>query len=348
MQDFLDIIFWNNTVLDYLFFAGSILLSIIVIFIIKKVIVTRLKKSAEKTETTVDDAVVKMISRFIVPLMFFGAIYLSTKWLVFSEDVSRIIYIATLVLLMGFTAAAVSKILVFLLNGYMQKNNRASSVTSMKWIGVLIKIFVWLVALLLFLENLDIEITVILAGLGVGGIAIAFALNAILQDLFSFVTIFFDRPFEIGDFINVGDMSGNIEHIGIKTTRVRSLSGEQLVFSNKDLTNSRIRNYKRMENRRIAFSLGVTYNTPSDKLRLVPEMIRKIIDNTDSTNFNRAHLKNFGDFSINFEVVYYVLSQDYNIFMNVQQEINFAIKDAFDANGIEFAFPTQTVYLEKD
>ena len=178
-------------------------------------------------------------------------------------------------------------------NKYWEKKSGKENDSSVKWIGVIIKIVVWVIAFLLFLDNLDIKITALMAGLGVGGIAVAFAANAILQDLFSFVTIFFDRPFEIGDFINVGDMSGTIEHIGVKTTRVRSLSGEQLVFSNTDLTNSRIRNYKRMETRRVAYSIGVTYGTSGEKLKRIPGMVKQIIDSVDNTNFDRVHLKGF-------------------------------------------------------
>ena len=347
MQDFLDIVFWNNTVQDYLIFAAVLVLSLIIILIIKKIIVSRLKERAIQTETTLDDAFVKMLRHYVIPLMLLAVIFFSSKLLTLPEKFDRAVFVVTLALFMILAAVAVSRFLIFLFSRYWQKKNQNTEMSSVNWIGVLIKIVIWVVALLLFLDNLDIKITALLAGLGVGGIAIAFALNAILQDLFSFVTIFFDRPFEIGDFINVGEMSGTIEHIGIKTTRVRSLSGEQLVFSNKDLTNSRIRNYKRMESRRVAFSIGVIYSTPGDKLRLIPGMIREIIVGMENVNFDRAHLKSFGDFAILFEVVYFVLSQDYALFMDVNQEINFKIKDAFEANGIEFAFPTQTVYLEK-
>ncbi len=346
MEGFLNTVFWNNTIKNYLIFAALLFISFIIILIIKKVILVRLKRKAKKTKTTLDDALVKMMSKYIIPLMLLAAVFFSTKLLTLAETVSRVIYVIILALLMILIAMAVSRISIFLFDSYWKKKNQGTVTASIKWIGILIKILVWLVALLLLLDNLDIKITAILAGLGVGGIAIAFALNAILQDLFSFVTIFFDRPFEIGDFINIGDMSGIIEHIGIKTTRIRSLSGEQLVFSNKDLTNSRIRNYKRMENRRVAFKLGVTYNTPSEKLRIIPGLISEIISSVNMTKFDRTHLKSFDDFCITFEVVYFVLSQDYALFMDVNQETNFKIKDAFDENGIDFAFPTQTIYLE--
>ncbi len=347
MNDFLSKIYWNNTVKDYLIFVSTLILSLIVILIIKKIIVTKLMKKAEKTATKLDDAFVRMISRYVLPLMLLAAVFFSTKLLTFPAEFDRGIYIVTLALVMILIAMGLSRFFIFLFNKYWEKKSGKENDSSVKWIGVIINIVVWIIAFLLFLDNLDIKITALMAGLGVGGIAVAFAANAILQDLFSFVTIFFDRPFEVGDFINVGDMSGSIEHIGIKTTRVRSLSGEQLVFSNTDLTNSRIRNYKRMETRRVAYTIGVTYGTSGENLKLIPGMVKEIIDSVENTNFDRTHLKLFGDFAILFEVVYYVLSQDYALYMDVNQEINLAIKSAFDANGIEFAFPTQSIYIEK-
>ncbi|MCK4428221.1 MAG: mechanosensitive ion channel family protein, partial [candidate division Zixibacteria bacterium] len=191
------------------------------------------------------------------------------------------------------------------------------------------------------------KISTVIAGLGIGGIAVALAAQAILGDLFSYFSILFDRPFEVGDFIILDDYLGTIEHIGIKTTRVRSLGGEQLVFSNADLTNSRLRNYKRMAKRRVVFKLGVTYQTTLEQVKEIPTIIKNIIQNITDTVFDRAHFSSYGDFSLVFETVYYVLSRDYNKYMNIQQEINFAIKEEFEKRGIEFAYPTQTLFLEK-
>ncbi len=248
---------------------------------------------------------------------------------------------------MIFGAVVISSIIIYLFNKYFEKKQTSVNKLAMQWLAVIIKAIVWVSALLIFLDNLDIKITPVLAGLGIGGVAVAFAAQAILEDMFSFVTIFFDRPFEIDDFIIVDDMSGTVEHIGIKTTRVRSISGEQLIFSNKDLTNSRVRNYKRMQNRRAVFSVGVTYDTPLDKLKEIPGLIKEIIDAVEKTQFDRAHFNEFADSSLDFEIVYFVLSQEYAVYMDVQQEINFGIKEAFDARGIAFAYPTQTLYLQK-
>ena len=187
-----------------------------------------------------------------------------------------------------------------------------------------------------------------IAGLGIGGIAIAFALQGILGDLFSSFAIFFDKPFEIGDFIKIGDKSGTVRKIGIKTTRLKSTDGDEIVISNQELTGAVLHNYKKTEERRNVLSLGVTYNTPTDKLKMIPVILKKVIDDAENIRFDRAHFKSFGDFALGFEAVYYVKSGNYTQHMDAQQIVNFAIKEGFDKEGIEIAFPTQTVYVEKE
>lgn len=347
MQAFLELKFWNNTVLDYLIFLGSLIASFIFLLIFKRIVLHRLIKWADKTPTSLDDMLLKAFKRYLLPLCYIGALYINIKWLTISDGVAKVIDIIALAGVMTLGAVIASSLLIYLFNKYFEKKQTSVSKLAMRWIGTLIKVIVWGGAFLLFLGNVGADITPLVAGLGIGGIAVAFAAQAILEDIFSFVTIFFDRPFEIDDFIIVDDLSGTVEHIGIKTTRVRSISGEQLIFSNKDLTNSRVRNYKRMQNRRVVFSLGVTYDTAFDKLKEIPGLIKEIIDAVDKTQFDRTHFHEFADSSLNFEIVYFVLSQDYAVYMDVQQDINLGIKEAFDARGIEFAFPTQTLYLQK-
>ncbi|MEX2502349.1 MAG: mechanosensitive ion channel family protein [Trueperaceae bacterium] len=207
------------------------------------------------------------------------------------------------------------------------------------------RLVLYAILILLALENVGIDITALLAGIGIASIAIGLALQNILGDLFASLSIVFDKPFEIGDFVIVDDMMGTIEHVGLRTTRVRSLSGEQLVFANNDLLTSRIRNYKRMQERRVAFRFGVTYDTPAATLRIVPERVREIVAARDLVRFDRAHFFGFGDFSLDFEVVYWVLRPDYALYMDVQQEINLALVEAFEELGVQFAFPTRTIHL---
>jgi small-conductance mechanosensitive channel len=217
------------------------------------------------------------------------------------------------------------------------------TITALVFIGRLI---LFSVLLLLALSNLNIDVSALITGLGIGGIAVALAVQNILGDLLASMSIVFDKPFVPGDFIIVGDSMGTVQHIGLKTTRLTSLSGEQLVFSNTDLLQSRIRNFKRMKERRAVFSVGVTYETPPERLQQIPGLLRDAVQSQPDTRFDRAHFKEFGPFSLNFEVVYFVLAPDMTLYLDIQQAINFNILQQFAQLGIDFAYPTQTLHLQ--
>ncbi|RMF21258.1 MAG: mechanosensitive ion channel family protein [Deltaproteobacteria bacterium] len=209
------------------------------------------------------------------------------------------------------------------------------------------RLLLWSLVALLALDNLGIDVTALVASLGVGGIAVALAVQNILGDIFCSLSIVFDRPFEVGDFIIVDDLMGTVEQIGIKTTRIRSLGGEQLVFSNSDLVGSRIRNYKRMWERRVVFSFGVTYQTPPEKLERLCDIVREIVGGIEDARLDRVHFARFGDSALVFEVVYYVRKPDYNVYMDVQQAINLSLMRRCREEGVEFAYPTQTLYVQQ-
>lgn len=204
---------------------------------------------------------------------------------------------------------------------------------------------IWMSVVILVMSAFGQPITPLLAGLGVGGIAVAFALQQILGDIFCSVAIVLDRPFEVGDFIISGDFMGTVEHIGVKTTRLRSLGGEQIIIPNADLVGSRVRNYRRMAERRIVFSFGVVYSTSAEVLEKIPGVVKSILGGIQQTRFDRAHFVSFGDSALNFEVVYFVLSPDFNVYMDIQQTLNLALVRELAALGTEMAFPTRTVYL---
>lgn len=236
------------------------------------------------------------------------------------------------------------------INDYVRRRRVVdpSSASGIHIVSVVARVALWAVVTLLILDNLGIDITALIAGLGIGGIAIALAAQNILGDLFSSLSIILDKPFEAGDFVIFGAEAGTIERIGIKTTRVRSLTGEEIVVSNSDLLSTRIRNYRRMNERRGQFVLGIEYGIPVEKLERIPAIIREIIDQHPNTRFDRVHFKEYGDFSLNFETVYYVNSREYQIYMDTVQDINLSIYRAFAEVGVEFAFPTQTVHVVKD
>ncbi len=220
-----------------------------------------------------------------------------------------------------------------------------SSIAAMNALGFVSRLVLWSVILLLILDNLGVNVTALVAGLGVGGIAVALAVQNILGDLFASLSIALDKPFAVGDFLIIDEHLGSVEHIGLKTTRLRSLSGEQLVFSNTDLLGSRIKNYGRMYERRVMFKIGVTYQTSAENLQLIPQFIRQAIEAQQQVRFDRSHFQSYGDFALIFETVYFVLAPEYNLYMDVQQAINLSIHAAFEEHGIEFAYPTQTVHL---
>ncbi len=225
-----------------------------------------------------------------------------------------------------------------------RKESDAAAATTLSALGFLGLMAIWSAAALLTLANLGIDVTAMVAGLGIGGIAIALAAQNILGDLFASASIVLDKPFVLGDFIIVDDKMGNVEYIGLKTTRLRSLSGEQIVFSNADLLKSRIHNYKRMYERRVLFTIDATYDTPCEKIAAIPAMLREAVEAQEQVRFDRAHFARFGASALTFEVVYYVLAADYKVYMDIQQAINLAILRRFTDEQIEFAFPTRTVY----
>jgi small-conductance mechanosensitive channel len=349
MKDFLSQTYMNNTIEAYAIALGILVGGFILIKIFKKIVLYRLKKWAEKTETTLDDFLISGIEKSIVPLLYFGAFYIALRSLSLSQQVIDVVKVASLFVLTFFIVRFISSTIMFTMSYFIKKQERGEEkVRQLRGMTVLINLVIWAIGIIFLMDNLGFNISAVVAGLGIGGIAIALAAQAVLGDLFSYFVIFFDRPFEVGDFIVVGDKVGTVEYTGIKTTRIRALSGEQMVFSNTDLTNSRIHNYKKMEKRRVVFSLGVIYQTTADQLEEIPKTVRKIIEDQEDATFDRGHFKSYGDFSLNFEFVYYVIGADYNKYMDIQQSINMKIYRTFEEKGIEFAYPTQTLFLNKE
>lgn len=349
MQNFLNQSFFGNSVTLYLTAIGTFILCFIIIKIFKKILISRLKVWAEKTKTTLDDFLIQGIENTAIPLLYFGGFYLALHTLNITLKVENIIRIASLILVTFFSLKLIVSTMNYSLSVYLRKKGQSDiRHKEIRGITTLLSILIWVLGFVFLLDNLGINVSAVIAGLGIGGIAIALAAQAVLGDLFSYFVIFLDRPFEIGDFIIVGEKMGAVEYIGIKTTRIRAIGGEQLVFSNKDLTDSRIHNYKKMERRRVVFHLGVVYQTKAEQLEEIPKIVKKIIDDEDNVTFDRGNFSSFGDFSLNFEFVYYVKSADYNEYMNRQENMYLKIYKEFEKRNIEFAFPTQTLFLNKE
>ena len=348
MKETLQQVYFNNTVQDYLISLGIIVFGMLILRIFRNLLLQRLKKWSAKTETKVDDFVIEGIEKFGLPVLNLVLMYYSIQYLELSPKIQKLVNTAIAVVVTYFIARIVLRIINASLEGYVRRQeNGEEKIKQLKGIAIVINIVGWMLAAVFLFDNLGYNVTAIVTGLGIGGIAIALAAQTILGDLFNYFVIFFDRPFEVGDFIVVDDKKGTVEYIGLKTTRVNSLTGEQMVFSNSDLTNSRIHNFKRLQRRRVVFSVGVTYQTTPGQLKKIPTIIRGIIEQQSLATFDRSHFSGYGDFSLNFETVYFAEIAEYNQHMDIQQQIFLQIFEAFAAEGIEFAYPTQTVYEYK-
>jgi len=347
MNDYLQRIYLGNTIASWLTATGIVLLAAVLIRLFAHIILKKLSDWALRTKTTWDDFIVKIIRTTVMPLLYISCIYFAINTLTLPSGFMKVLHAAYLIVLTYYVLRMISSSFRKFVHAYIQsRGNHEGKEQQAGGLIIVVNIAIWTVGSIFLIDNLGYNVTTLVAGLGIGGIAIALAAQAILGDLFSYFVIFFDRPFEIGDFIVVDDKSGTIEHIGIKTTRIRTLGGEQLVCANTDLTNARLHNYKRLEKRRVIFTLGVTYQTTHDQLRQIPELVRQIIQGKTDVQFDRGHFSGYGDSSLNFEFVYYILSADYGIYMDKQQDIYLDIFRVFSEEGIEFAYPTQTVFID--
>ncbi|MBI5374068.1 MAG: mechanosensitive ion channel family protein [Candidatus Schekmanbacteria bacterium] len=344
----LDRIYYGNSLQAWFIALLLVFVSMVMFRIFRGVILSRLTAYAKSTETQLDDMAVDILKKTKFFIFIFISIYIASLVVVLPPGVSKLIKSIAVTAFLIQVAVWGNAVITYGLSHYLKTKmgDDPAVMTSFGAIGFIARLFMWGIIVLMVLENLGVNITALIAGVGVGGIAIALAAQNILADLFASLSIMFDRPFLVGDSIMVGEHTGTVEHVGLKTTKIRSLSGEQIIISNTDLLKSHIRNYKRMFERRISFHLGVKYETPYEKLEKIPSLIEGIISKYENARFDRAHFKSYGDYALIFEIVYYVTDPDYNKYMDVQQNINLAIFSVFSQNGIEFAYPTQTIYME--
>jgi small-conductance mechanosensitive channel len=348
MDDILNQVYWGNTVQDFGIAALIIVGGITLLRLFRSRLLNRLKQWAGKTNTNFDDYLIAGMEKFGLPILNFTLVYWGLHYLNLSERISRIVTVGTTVVIIYFVIRIILTIIRKLLESYVLKQeNGESKLKQITGIMVVINIAIWAMGMVFLFDNLGYDVTAIVTGLGIGGIAIALAAQNILGDLFNYFVIFFDRPFEVGDFIVVDDKRGTVDYIGIKTTRIKSISGEQIVISNSNLTSSRLHNFRRLEQRRAIFTIGVVYGTPLEKLKKIPVMITEIVESEPLTTPDRVHFATYGEFSLNFEIVFFVESSDYRQYMEIIQDVNFRIYEAFEKEGIEFAYPTRTIYMKK-
>lgn len=319
--------------------------------VVKALAVSQLRRLSDRTETSIDDVLVSILDATNWLCVTVVALWAGSQLLTLSDGAEKVIAVAA-------QLAIVVQVGLFLLRGVGdaiarwvrreqedEENGNRGRATTAKLLLLLSKIAIWSIVLLMSMANVGIEISALLAGLGVGGIAAALAVQNVLGDLLASLSIYFDRPFDIGDFVVIGEFSGTIEKVGWRSTRIKSISGEQVIFANSDLAKARVRNFRRMEERRIVFSVGVEYNLPLALVKRIPNMLRESVEAVDGVRFDRAHFKSYGDFALLFEIVYFVEAPDFGAYMDAQQAINLGIYERFEAAGVPFALPTQTLHV---
>lgn len=346
----MDTVFHHHTTQAWLIAFGVAGGTLAVLMLITRFMAARMEKLSTRTDTGIDDMAVVLMKETKFLFVALISLYAGTLVLPDLPKVERtVVEKAAILALFVQIALWGTSAIKLAVDRYRQRalEQDAGGVTTMSAFGMLGRIAVWVVLLLAILQNFGVQVSALLTGLGIGGIAVALAVQNVLGDILSSLSIVLDKPFVIGDFLIVDNMMGTVEHIGLKTTRVRSLSGEQLVFSNSDLLKSRIRNYKRMQERRVVFSFGVLYQTTPDQLERIPQIVKTAIEAEEKVRFDRCHFAKFGESSLDFETVYYVEVPDYNVYMDIQQRLNLAILRGFSSEGIDFAYPTRTLFMQQ-
>lgn len=337
----------ENSTRDYLWALGVFGATIALFGLVKAILIKKLRKWTDQTTTKMDDAIIKGVKDIGPVFYFLLGVQVAFQFLKFPALVEQTIYYATLIAAVYYLTKGFSYLVEQGIKSLARSKDRDQEASIVEILIRISKGILWVIAFLLVLSNLGYNISSLLTGVGISGVAIAFALRNILEDLFSAFSIYFDKPFEPGDFIEVGKDSGVVQSIGLKSTRLKTLQGEQLVISNKELTKARVNNYKKMERRRTKFQFGVVYGTPTEKLNKIPGMVKDIINQIELAEADRVHFTEFEDSSLKFEAFYFIDSSEMETYKDIQQQINLTLHEKFNEENIEMAFPTRTIHLEQ-
>ena len=345
MQYLKETMFWNNSLFKYLIALIVFIISIVSMLLALMFLLKILLKLNTKFQSTFIVELVKSIRNRTKPIIFIASLAIARIGLTLPKEESGYFGKIVVVFIIVFITLFICDVITNFTNNYLTKKKE---VIISDGIITIIKALVWVIGFLTILSNLGVNVNTFITGLGVGGVAVAFAAQSIIADLFNYFVIVFDKPFLKGDFIQIDQDLGTVEYIGIKSTRIRRNSGEQLLISNTNLLASRIQNYRVLEKRRRYMVIGVEYSTPLEKLKVIPNIVKDIIQNTNNTEFYSARFLEFADSSLNFEVIYYITIPDYAEFVRVVEEVNYKIVDEFNKLGVSFAFPSRTLYISKE
>ena len=334
--------------MDLVDLLAKLLIGIAVTLFLSFLLRSVLPRLSKRSKTSFDDFLLNALADSVIPFGFVVILILTEKELGLPINAEKIYDIVLRIIGTIVLIRLVNRVGSRFLNGITRRSGNEDLEQFLPNILPLLKALVWAIGSLVLLQSLGVKMTIIWGLLSAGGIGIGLALKEPAQELFAYLMILLDKPFTVGQFISVGSTSATVERIGVRSTHLRSLRGEQVVMSNSNLTGSTILNFAEMAQRRMIYSIGVTYDTSVEKMKAIPTMIQAIIDSKEHSTFNRCHFTEFADSSLNFELVYYIDTRDFTVALNEQQAINLEIMETFSHEGISFAFPSQTLYLEGD
>jgi small-conductance mechanosensitive channel len=346
---------FNNSINERI--LQSILIFIIAYLLLQLIKITatsRLEIVAQKTANKFDDLCLEIINSYGSLFYIFTPLYVTSLFTNISSQVDDILYKISIIIFTYYIAKTVTRIIIFTANRALeinsQKNNEKIDPSLQNIINLFIKIAIWVITFLIILQNLNYNVTTLLGGLGIFGIAIAFGMQNILADLFSFFTIYFDKPFKAGDYIIINDtptQAGTVKHVGLKSTRIKTQKGDELIIPNQQIAKSIVNNYKRMKKRRVDFDFSISYDTPQTKIKKIPDIVKKIIDNISSINFIHCKLRDLGEYAIIYTCAFTIENTDYETYLNIREEILMNILDKFQKQKIKLAYPTQSLLIKK-
>lgn len=347
-QIFWDSVLFGNPIHDYAITLGIFVVWLIFLRYAQHFIFKHLRTITGKTETDFDNKLVAAIESLRPPFYFFLSVYFSSKTLILAPTAEKVLSSILVLWVVYQIIVVIETIVDYAISKKLKEGGQDDSSQAVTGVfRIVMRFSVWSIGLILALSNLNVNVTSLVAGLGIGGIAIALATQNILGDLFSSFAIHLDKPFAVGDFIIIGNDLGTVKKIGLRTTRIATLRGEELIVENKELTSTRIMNFKQMKERRVVSVIKVDNTIDREKLKAIPGWYKIIIEKETDARFDRSHFSNFGESWLEFETVYYVLSPEYNLYMDIQQKINISILEKLDEEGVSLAVPTRKMYTIK-
>lgn len=339
-----------NVFKDAIITIFLLILGYFILKVTRSIVLRQLKRLIQDKDDLLTYKIINILAKHFLPITYFGLFYLTIKEIKLTPSILATVKTFSIIATTFCVGQLLVEITKVVIQDYSQKyhdSNREIE-RNINALFPALRVLIWTLATLFILSNLGFDLGAIVAGLGIGGVALALASQGVLQDVFSYFAILFDRPFEISDLVAIDDYMGVVEHIGIKTTRIKAVTGEQLILANRDLTNSRLRNFKRMQKRQVVVKIGVIYETKNDILEQIPTIIEEALKGIENITFETAFFSGFAPSSLNFEIIYYVDSNEITVYRSAQNQVNFAIKKAFFEHNITFAYPTQTVYLTRE